>query len=109
MARYLVDDLDAAVRFYVDRLGFTEGRSFGPVALVQRNGLEVWLSGPGSSGREQDAAAPGGWNRIVLEVPDLDAAVESLATRGPRVDGPAGSWHVVEDPSGNPIELFQPK
>jgi catechol 2,3-dioxygenase-like lactoylglutathione lyase family enzyme len=109
IARYLVDDLDAAVRFYVDRLGFTQTRSFGPVTLVERNGQEVWLSGPGSSGREQEAAAPGGWNRIVLEVPDLDEAIDGLATRGPRVDGPAGSWHLVEDPSGNPIELFQPK
>jgi catechol 2,3-dioxygenase-like lactoylglutathione lyase family enzyme len=109
IARYLVDDLDAAVRFYVERLGFTEGRSLGPVALVQRSGLEVWLSGPGSSGREQAAAATGGWNRIVLQVPDLDEAVDGLATRGPRVDGPAGSWHLVEDPWGNPIELFQPK
>ena len=109
IARYLVNDLDAAVRFYLDRLGFAEGRSFGPVALVQRNGLEVWLSGPGSSGREQEAAAPGGWNRIVLEVPNLDEAVDGLATRGERVDGPAGSWQLVEDPCGNPIELFQPK
>jgi catechol 2,3-dioxygenase-like lactoylglutathione lyase family enzyme len=109
IARYLVDDLDEARRFYLDRLGFTEGRSFGPVALVQRNGLEVWLSGPGSSGREQESAAPGGWNRIVLEVPDLDEAVDGLATRGARVDGPAGSWQLVEDPWGNPIELFQPK
>jgi catechol 2,3-dioxygenase-like lactoylglutathione lyase family enzyme len=109
VARYLVDDLDAAVRFYVDRLGFSEGRSFGPVSLLQRDGLELWLSGPGSSGREQDAAATGGWNRIVLEVDDLEQAIDGLPTRGQRVDGPAGSWHLVEDPSGNPIELFQPK
>ena len=106
-ARYLVDDLDAAVRFYLDRLGFTEGRSFGPVAVVQRSGLEVWLSGPGSSGREQEAAAPGGWNRIVLDVEDLDVAAEGLRSLGSRVDGPAGSWCLVEDPSGNPIELFE--
>jgi catechol 2,3-dioxygenase-like lactoylglutathione lyase family enzyme len=106
-ARYLVDDLDAAVRFYTGRLGFGEGWSFGPVTLVQRGDLELWLSAPGSSGREQDGAAPGGWNRIVLDVPDLDEAVEGLAMRGSRVDGPAGSWCVVEDPWGNPIELFQ--
>jgi len=108
-ARYLVDDLDAAVRFYTSRLGFAEGRSFGPVTLVERDDLELWLSAPGSSGREQDGAGPGGWNRIVLDVPDLDEAVEGLATRGPRVDGSAGSWCVVEDPWGNPIELFQSK
>jgi catechol 2,3-dioxygenase-like lactoylglutathione lyase family enzyme len=108
-ARYLVDDLDAAVRFYTGRLGFAEGRSFGPVTLVERDDLELWLSAPGSSGKEQDGAAPGGWNRIVLDVPDLDEAIEGLETRGSRVDGPAGSWCVVEDPSGNPIELFQSK
>lgn len=108
-ARYLVDDLDAAVRFYTGRLGFAERRSFGPVTLVERGDLELWLSAPGSSGREQDGAAPGGWNRIVLDVQDLDEAVEGLATRGSRVDGPAGSWCVVEDPWGNPIELFQQK
>ena len=108
-ARYLVDDLDAAVRFYTGRLGFVEGPSFGPVTLVERGDLELWLSAPGSSGREQDGAASGGWNRIVLDVPDLDAAVDGLTTRGSRVDGPAGSWCVVDDPSGNPIELFQPK
>lgn len=109
IARYLVDDLDAAVRFYTGRLGFTEGRPFGPVTLVRRGDLEVWLSAPGSSGRDQAGAVAGGWNRIVLDVPDLDAAAEGLPTRGPRVDGPAGSWRLVEDPWGNPIELFQPK
>jgi catechol 2,3-dioxygenase-like lactoylglutathione lyase family enzyme len=109
VARYLVEDLDAAVQFYTDRLGFRAGRAFGPVVLVQRGDLELWLSGPGSSGREQSGAAPGGWARIVLEVPNLDEAAAGLATRGQRVDGPAGSWQVVDDPSGNPIELFQPK
>jgi catechol 2,3-dioxygenase-like lactoylglutathione lyase family enzyme len=108
-ARYLVDDLEAAVRFYTSRLGFAVGRSFGPVALVHRADLELWLSAPGSSGRDQDGAVAGGWNRIVLDVPDLDQALEGLPARGPRVDGPAGSWRLVEDPSGNPIELFQPK
>ena len=109
IARYLVDDLDAAVRFYADRLGFREARSFGPVTIVVREGLGLWLSGPGSSGRNQEGAAPGGWNRIVLEVPDLEAAADGLARDAERVDGPAGSWCVVRDPSGNPIELFEPK
>jgi catechol 2,3-dioxygenase-like lactoylglutathione lyase family enzyme len=108
-ARYLVEDLDAAVRFYTDELGFRAGRSFGPVALVHRGDLELWLSGPGSSGRDQAGASPGGWNRIVLEVPDLEEAAASLSLRGERVDGPAGSWRLVDDPWGNPIELFQPK
>jgi catechol 2,3-dioxygenase-like lactoylglutathione lyase family enzyme len=106
IARYLVDDLESAVRFYADRLGFREVRSFGPVTIVEREGLELWLSGPGSSGRNQEGAAPGGWNRVVLEVPDLEAAAEMLP-RGERMDGPAGSWCVVRDPSGNPVELFE--
>ena len=92
IARYLVDDLDTAVRFYADRLGFREVRSFGPVTIVEREGLELWLSGPGSSGRNQDGAATGGWNRIVLEVPELEAAAAGLARDGELVDGPAGSW-----------------
>jgi len=108
-ARYLVDDLEEAVQFYTGVLGFDRGRTFGPVSLVRRGDLELWLSGPGSSGREQEAAAPGGWNRIVLEVENLEAAAEGLRARGARVDGPAGRWCLVEDPSGNPIELFEPK
>jgi catechol 2,3-dioxygenase-like lactoylglutathione lyase family enzyme len=109
IARYLVDDLDAAVRFYADRLGFTEDRSFGPVKLLRRGDLELWLSGPGSSGREQDGAEPGGWSRIVLTVDDLEQASEGLERDGERVDGPAGSWCLVRDPSRNAIELFQPR
>jgi catechol 2,3-dioxygenase-like lactoylglutathione lyase family enzyme len=109
IARYLVDDLDAAVRFYTDRLGFAEDRSFGPVKLLRRGDLELWLSGPGSSGREQDGAEPGGWNRIVLTVDDLEQASEGLQRDGERVDGPAGSWCLVRDPSRNAIELFQPR
>jgi catechol 2,3-dioxygenase-like lactoylglutathione lyase family enzyme len=107
IARYLVDDLETAVRFYADRLGFREARSFGPVTILERDGLELWLSGPGSSGRNQQGATAGGWNRIVLEVPELEAATAELDRDGVRVDGPAGSWCVVRDPSGNPIELFE--
>ncbi len=107
IARYLVEDLDAAVRFYTERLGFRAGRTFGPVALVHRGDLELWLSGPGSSGRDQVGSAPGGWNRIVLDVAELEEAAAGLTLRGERVDGPAGSWRLVDDPWGNPIELFQ--
>ena len=109
IARYLVDDIDQAVSFYVERLGFREGRSFGPVTVVHRGDLELWLSAPGSSAGKQDGAASGGWNRIVLEVPELEEAAAGLKQRGARVDGPAGSWCLVEDAWGNPIELFQPK
>jgi catechol 2,3-dioxygenase-like lactoylglutathione lyase family enzyme len=107
IARYLVDDLDAAVSFYTDSLGFAEDRSFGPVTLLRRGDLELWLSGPGSSGRDQDGAEPGGWSRIVLPVDDLERASEGLQHDGERVDGPAGSWCLVRDPWRNPIELFQ--
>ena len=109
IARYLVQDIDQAVSFYVERLGFREGRSFGPVTVVHRGDLELWLSAPGSSAGKQDGAASGGWNRIVLEVPELEEAVAGLTQRGERVDGPAGSWRLVEDQWGNPIELFQRK
>jgi catechol 2,3-dioxygenase-like lactoylglutathione lyase family enzyme len=108
-ARYLVEDLEGAVGFYTGRLGFREERAFGPVAVVHRGDLELWLSAPGSSGRDQEGAVPGGWTRIVLEVPDLEEAASGLPCRGDRIDGPAGSWRLVEDPWGNPIELFQPK
>ncbi|MDX6507233.1 MAG: hypothetical protein QOG06_1877 [Gaiellaceae bacterium] len=109
IVRYLVDDLEDAVRFYTGRLGFNVANTFGPVTILHRGDLELWLTGPGSSGRGQDGAIPGGWNRIVLDVPELEAASAGLTTRGARVDGPAGSWRLVEDPWGNPIELFQPK
>jgi catechol 2,3-dioxygenase-like lactoylglutathione lyase family enzyme len=109
IARYLVDDLEDAVRFYTGRLGFNVANTFGPVTILHRGDLELWLSGPGSSGRGQEGAMPGGWNRIVLEVPELETAAAGLAREGERVDGPAGSWCLVRDPSGNPIELFEPR
>ena len=107
IVRYLVDDLEAAVGFYTGRFGFREGRRFGPVTLLHLEDLELWLSGPGSSGRDQLGAAPGGWNRLVLDVPNLEEASADHRHRGDRVDGPAGSWRLVEDPSGNAIELFE--
>ena len=109
IVRYLVEDTAEAVAFYTRQLGFREGRRFGPVAIVHRGDLELWLSGPGSSGREQDGATPGGWSRVVLTIDDLEEAADGLPARGDPVGGPAGAWLVVDDPSGNPIELFQPK
>jgi catechol 2,3-dioxygenase-like lactoylglutathione lyase family enzyme len=105
--RYLVHDLDAAVDWYVARLGFAEGETWGPVTIVSRDGLDLWLSGPGSSALQQPGAAPGGSSRLVLQVDDLDAAATGLRARGDIVGGGAGRWLVVEDPSGNPIELFE--
>lgn len=107
IVRYLVDDLAAAVDWYVERLGFSEGENFGPVTIVQRDGLDLWLSGPGSSAVKQPGATPGGSSRLVLQVDDLDAAASGLTKRGDIVRGGAGRWLIVEDPSGNPVELFE--
>ena len=85
--RYLVDDVGAAVSFYVDRLGFEEVQRFGPaIAIVRRGDLDLWLAGPISSAArpmpDGRAPEPGGWNRLVIEVEDLDGRVEALAATG---------------------------
>ncbi len=116
--RYIVADVDQAVDFYTRLLGFTLEKQFGPaMAIVRRDDLSLWLAGPTSSaarpmpdGRKPE---PGGWNRIVLAVDNLDAAVERLRVVGARlrndiVSGPGGRQILVEDPSGNVIELFEP-
>ena len=115
--RYLVDDVDAAVSFYTERLGFTLEQRWGPpFATVRRGGLLVWLSGPESSAARPMAdgsrPAPGGWNRLVIEVDDLDSELEGLRAadvriRGHVVSGPGGKQVVLEDSAGNPVELFQ--
>lgn len=114
--RYLVHDVDAALGFY-DALGFALVDRWGPpFAIVERAGLSLWLSGPGTSAarRLPDGAvpAPGGWNRIVIEVEDLDAMMARLRPLAARfrsdpIAGPGGRQVLVEDPSGNPIELFE--
>ena len=118
VARYLVDDVDAAVAFYTDNLGFTLQQQMGPAfAIVSRDDLSLWLSGPQSSaarampdGRRPE---PGGWNRLVVEVDDLESKVEELkevglSFRNDVVTGPGGKQILLEDPAGNVIELFQP-
>ena len=119
VARYLVDDVDAAVAFYTGRLGFTLVERMGPpFAIVAHGDLEVWLSGPGSSAarpmRDGRAPEPGGWNRLVLVVEDLDSRFERLSAAGIRfrseiVHGPGGAQVVLDDPAGNPVELFEPR
>jgi catechol 2,3-dioxygenase-like lactoylglutathione lyase family enzyme len=116
--RYLVDDVDVALAFYVEKLGFEALERWGPpFAMARRDDVTLWLSGPGSSAARALAdgskPAPGGWNRLVLEVGNLDAMVESLAKagvslRGGIVSGPGGKQVIAEDPAGNPIELFEP-
>jgi len=117
--RYLVRDVDAAVAFYVDMLGFALIERWGPpFAMVGRGDLTLWLSGPGSSASralaDGSVPAPGGWNRLVLETDELGTLVDRLRSAGARlrsdiVSGPGGRQILVEDPSGNPIELFEPQ
>ena len=116
--RYMVDDVDAAVAFYTTHLGFSVLTNFAPAfADVARGGLRLLLSGPTSSaGRPMPdgrTPAPGGWNRIHFIVEDLDAEVERLRAAGVPfrndvVSGPGGRQILLDDPAGNPVELFQP-
>jgi catechol 2,3-dioxygenase-like lactoylglutathione lyase family enzyme len=116
--RYLVHDVEAAVGFYRDGLGFDLVQQFGPaMAILRRGDLTLWTAGPAASaarpmpdGRQPE---PGGWNRFVLEVDDLEGAIATLKAkaatfRNTIVTGPGGRQILVEDPSGNVIELFQP-
>lgn len=115
--RYLVRDVDQAVEFYTRHLGFTlEQRMGPPFAIVTRGDLRLWIAGPQSSAArpmpDGRVPEPGGWNRLVLEVEDIAAMVATLKAAGLRfrnevITGPGGSQVLVEDPSGNPIELFQ--
>jgi catechol 2,3-dioxygenase-like lactoylglutathione lyase family enzyme len=116
--RYMVDDVQAAVDFYTTHFGFTVRSAAVPAfADVTRGRLRLLLSGPASSaGRPMPdgrTPGPGGWNRIHFVVDDLAAEVARLRAAGARfrndvVTGPGGRQIVLEDPAGNPVELFQP-
>jgi catechol 2,3-dioxygenase-like lactoylglutathione lyase family enzyme len=116
--RYIVDDVQAATDFYTSTLGFETGVTALPAFVeVTRGPLRLLLSGPKSSGGRPlpngEVPQPGGWNRIHLVVEDLAAEVERLTALGVRfrsevVSGPGGHQVVLDDPAGNPIELFQP-
>src|SRR5262245_3825726 len=118
--RYMIDDVPAAIAFYTTHLGFTLEQDASPAfAAVSRDSVRLLLSGEGSSGKRPLAdgrrQVPGGFNRIHLEVSDLEADVKRLRAAGVTfrtpeiVSGPGGSQVVLEDPSGNPVELFQPR
>ena len=118
VVRYLVNDVDACLPFY-KALGFKLADRWGPpFAIVKRKSLSIWLSGPGTSARKKlkdgSSPEPGGWNRVVIEVKDMEAAVAALTAAGAKfrskpIKGPGGKQVLVEDPSGNPLELFEPR
>ncbi len=118
--RYIVSDVDAAIEFYCRRLGFHEDMHPAPAfAMLSRGPLRLVLSapggGPGGGQAMPDGTVPepGGWNRFQLEVDDLETLVNELRGSGARfrndiVTGVGGKQILVEDPSGNPVELFEP-
>ena len=116
--RYQVKDVQRSIAFYTQTLGFTLDQqnlpAFGQVSI---GALKLILSGPGASGSRQmpdgGQQEPGGWNRVVLEVKDLPARIRELKNQAVRIRnemevGPGGKQIQVEDPDGNPIELFEP-
>jgi catechol 2,3-dioxygenase-like lactoylglutathione lyase family enzyme len=117
--RYIVDDVDTAIGFYTRRLGFSvDMHPAPPFAMLSRGDLRLLLSAPSGQGGGGQAMPdgrvpePGGWNRFQIEVADIDAEVEALRGAGVRfrneiVTGMGGRQILLEDPSGNPIELFQ--
>jgi catechol 2,3-dioxygenase-like lactoylglutathione lyase family enzyme len=118
--RYIVDDVDAAIAFYTERLGFREEMHPAPTfAMLSRGDLRLALSAPSGAGGGGQAMPdgtlpePGGWNRFTLEVSDLEGMVDALRTAGVSfrndiVTGVRGKQILVEDPSGNLVELFEP-
>ena len=115
--RYLVDDVEKSIKFYIESLGFKLDQQFGPaMAIVSKNDFKLWLAGPVSSAAQAmpdgSKPVPGGWSRFVLQVENLSELVTQLKSKDVRfrneiTKGPGGSQILCEDPSGNPIELFQ--
>jgi catechol 2,3-dioxygenase-like lactoylglutathione lyase family enzyme len=118
--RYIVDDVDAAIDFYARHLGFQEVMHPAPTfAMLSRGDLRLVLSAPsglpggGQAMPDGTLPAPGGWNRFSLEVPDLARTVDDLRRAGVHfrndiVEGVGGKQILIDDPSGNPVELFEP-
>jgi glyoxylase I family protein len=116
--RYQVKDVSQSVAFYTEQLGFKlDHKALPAFAQVSTANLKLILSGPGASGSrpmpDGQQQAPGGWNRVILQVSDLPARIETLKKAGLHFrnqmeTGPGGKQIQVEDPDGNPIELFEP-
>jgi predicted enzyme related to lactoylglutathione lyase len=117
--RYMVDDVDTAVDFYTKHFGFTVGTQAAPAfADVVRGNLRLLISGPTSSGArpmpDGRRPEPGGWNRIEFVVDDIESEVQRLRAEGADsfrndiISGPGGKQILLDDPSGNPVEIFQP-
>jgi catechol 2,3-dioxygenase-like lactoylglutathione lyase family enzyme len=118
--RYIVDDVDAAIPFYCDQLGFREEMHPAPsFAMLSRGDLRLVLSapggGPGGGQAMPDGTLPrpGGWNRFQLEVDDIEGLVARMREAGVRfrneiITGVGGKQILIEDPAGNPVELFEP-
>ncbi len=116
--RYIVDDVEAAIGFYTGLLGFELKQDFGPaMAILAKDDLVLWVAGPVASAQrpmpDGSQPAPGGWNRFVVQVEDIAATVAALTEAGVNfrneiISGPGGQQILVEDPSGNAIEVFQP-
>jgi catechol 2,3-dioxygenase-like lactoylglutathione lyase family enzyme len=118
--RYIVDDVDAAIDFYCGQLGFHEDMHPAPAfAMLSKGDLRLVLSAPGGGPGGGQATPdgrmpePGGWNRFQLEVDDIEAVTDRLRASGARfrndiLAGVGGKQVLIEDPSGNPVELFQP-
>jgi catechol 2,3-dioxygenase-like lactoylglutathione lyase family enzyme len=117
--RYIVDDVDATIAFYGERLGFDVAMHPAPgFAILSRGDLRLMVNAPGAGGAGQPmpdgrVPEPGGWNRIQLEVDDLAGAVDALRDAGAHfrneiVTGKGGKQILLDDPSGNPVELFEP-
>jgi catechol 2,3-dioxygenase-like lactoylglutathione lyase family enzyme len=116
--RYIVSDVEKSTAFYTQHLDFKVSQQFPAIAIVERGDLQLWLAGPQASasrpmpdGRRPE---PGSWNRFVIEVDDLAALVAKLKAAGATfrneiVSGPGGQQILLEDPSGNVVELFQAK
>ena len=115
--RYFVKDVAASTKFFTEDLGFKIVKEWGPpISILERDGTELWVSGPISSAAQPmpDGRKPesGGWNRIVVEIEDIEAKSKELRERGIHfrndiISGPGGKQVLIEDLDGNPIEIFE--